>query len=534
MKDNMNNKNIAALWCRVSSPDQETSGYSLPAQEELLREYATRKGIQKVDFFSVSESAKSSQVRASFKELFSHVKKHNINIVICEKVDRLTRNFYDMIMIDEWLEKDHEREIHLVKDSLVLHAGSRSQDKLNWNLKVLLAKNYIDNLREEVKKGQLMKLKHGWLPTRPPYGYKTEGNKGHKIHVIDNETAPIVKKLFQLYSTGNYSLKAITEKANELGLRSSKGNPVVKSRIHKLLQDKFYIGINIWNDTEYPGKQETFIEEELFYLVKRVMKGGFNNTRTYSKHNYLFRGMFKCEHCKGTITWEEQKGIVYGHCNHYKPCPSKDWAREDSVEKQVKKSLKSLVIKNKRVLNWLRDELSTRIHEETDVYVASIEQLKKDLVLTERAQERLYDDKLYERIPESMYDRKANEFKNKTKKLEKQIKELSGGTDKARQVGLSIFDLAQGGHIIYEKADIEKRQLLLKLVYKTREIFEDTCSLEYTEEMALLLKAVNQTNRSKLVKKVEKMEATFEPSEKIDLARKSDSFMSLRTGLLPR
>jgi len=134
-----------------------------------------------------------------------------IKILICEKVDRFTRNFKDAVMIDDWLDEDEERQVHMVKDSLVLRKNSRSQDKLNWGVRIIFAKNYIDNLSEEVKKGQKEKLAQGWLPCRPKPGYKTIGERGHKTHVPDETTAPLMRKFFEQYSDGDCSVKKLAD-----------------------------------------------------------------------------------------------------------------------------------------------------------------------------------------------------------------------------------------------------------------------------------------------------------------------------------
>jgi hypothetical protein len=76
----------------------------------------------------------------------------------------------------------YARASSLEKDSLKLHKGSRSQEKLNWGIRVLFAKNYTDNLSEEVIKGQVAKLQSGQLPYKPHLGYRTIGEKGKKIH----------------------------------------------------------------------------------------------------------------------------------------------------------------------------------------------------------------------------------------------------------------------------------------------------------------------------------------------------------------
>ena len=113
--------------------------------------------------------------------MMEFVTKHGIKIVICEKVDRLTRNFRDAVGIDDWLEEDEERQVHLVKDSLVLHKNSRSQERLNWGIRILFAKNYIDNLKEEVQKGFAEKLRSGGYPAVPQSATRIPATKGIKL-----------------------------------------------------------------------------------------------------------------------------------------------------------------------------------------------------------------------------------------------------------------------------------------------------------------------------------------------------------------
>src|SRR5262249_49515404 len=158
----------------------------------------------------------------------------------------------------------------------------------------------------------------GWLPTSPPVGYKTIGEKGHKTHIIDEKKAPLVKRMFSFYASQNYSLKQLTELLYKEGLRNENGNKIVKSRIHQLLSDPFFIGKNRWNGKLYDGYQELFIDEDTFNKVQQVLKS--KGTPKYRKHDYLFSGMFHCQECSGTITWEFHKGIVYGHCNGYRQC----------------------------------------------------------------------------------------------------------------------------------------------------------------------------------------------------------------------
>ncbi|MFH1656937.1 MAG: recombinase family protein, partial [bacterium] len=148
---------------------------------------------------------------------------------------------------------------------------SRSNEKFIWNIKVSVAQYYIDNLSEEVRKGQKEKIAQGWLPAKPPLGYKTTGEQGHKIHVIDNEKAPLIRKMFEHYASGNHSLKSLLNKINEEGLRNLNGGNVAKSRLHELLSDPFYYGKIRWKGQIYDGKQEPIISKELFDMVQEKL-----------------------------------------------------------------------------------------------------------------------------------------------------------------------------------------------------------------------------------------------------------------------
>jgi site-specific DNA recombinase len=96
------------------------------------------------------------------------IEDNNVKHLIVEKVDRHVRNLHDAVETNDWLMADEAKRVHFVKDSLVMHKNSRSQEWLNWGIRVVMAKNYIDNLREEAMKGWAEKLAQGWLPGVPP------------------------------------------------------------------------------------------------------------------------------------------------------------------------------------------------------------------------------------------------------------------------------------------------------------------------------------------------------------------------------
>jgi site-specific DNA recombinase len=139
----------AVLYARVSSKDQEREGFSIPAQQKLLREYARQQRLTIVREFLDVETAKHAG-RGGFGEMIAFLKANpSCRTILVEKTDRLQRNIKDWTTVD-----DLGVTIHFVKENVVVSPDSRSSEKFIYGIKVLMAKNYSDNLSEEVKKGQ--------------------------------------------------------------------------------------------------------------------------------------------------------------------------------------------------------------------------------------------------------------------------------------------------------------------------------------------------------------------------------------------
>jgi len=156
----------AVVYARVSSKEQEL-GYSIPAQQQMLRGYAAQKGLVIVQEFVDVESAKATG-RAGFLSMIEYLgKRSDCRVILAKKTDRLYRNLKDYVTLDEL-----ELEIHIVKENEVLTKSSRSAQKFMHGIRVLMAKNYIDNLSEEVKKGLHTKASQHLWPSFAPPGYR--------------------------------------------------------------------------------------------------------------------------------------------------------------------------------------------------------------------------------------------------------------------------------------------------------------------------------------------------------------------------
>jgi len=151
------------LYARVSSKDQEREGFSIPAQLKLLRQYAREQGLAIIQEFVDVETAKQTG-RSGFGEMPAFLKANPAcRTILVEKTARLYRNIRDWITVD-----DLDLTVHFVKENTVVSEASRSSEKFMHGIKVLMAKNYVDNLSEEVKKGLREKAEQGHWPSVAP------------------------------------------------------------------------------------------------------------------------------------------------------------------------------------------------------------------------------------------------------------------------------------------------------------------------------------------------------------------------------
>lgn len=285
--------------------------------------------------------------------------------------------------------------------------------------------------------------------------------------------------------------------AYDYGLRSVNGKRIPKSRIHRILTDPFYIGRMIWNGVEYDGNQDPLIEQSVFEKVNRILKS--KNTPKYSKHDYLFKGMFRCNECKGIITWEKHKGHTYGHCNHYRNCTQDKWVKEKEIETNLITVLDKLQVNDKDLSEWLSKALKEANKEDTNFYLSSVEELNKKRGIMKNRLDNIYVDKIDGKISEEYYNEKSSDFTKILKDIDKKISQHTIATTKATQQRANMFDVAQNGKKTYLKASVLKRRELLKQIFTNLYLEgEGRIYPEFTESFALLSELIERTNGSKL------------------------------------
>ena len=458
---------MAIGYGRVSSLNQEITGYSLPAQEKIIRDYAEKHSLEiGKRIILVAESASGKVDRKKFHEMLDLVKKEGICNMIVESVDRLARNFREANKIDEWLMSDGRNRIHFIRGSTVMHKDSEYQEWFFYRMNLAAAEMGTKQISANVRKGQKEKIAQGGFPSKPPLGYRTTGERGHKTHEIDPEKAPFIKQMFELYSSGQHSLKSLTKLLEQEGLRNRSGRPIVKSRVAELLSDPFYYGDMRWGGEIYLAGHKPLISKELYDRVQKIMHS--KTTPKYRKHDFLFKQLMKCEICGGTITGEIQKNHIYYHCNGYRGCKRRISARGDVLEAQIIE-----------VFDWFENgldpeevgivqEILKEDHKDKIQYMQNqISEIHSRLNTLTQREKRDYENMLDGKTTREEHDQRIKEWGLEKQALIDKESKLAQNNTHDLLLGSSFMDLARRSREIYNglKDDVRAKREFLSLIF---------------------------------------------------------------------
>jgi site-specific DNA recombinase len=445
----------AYAYARVSSREQEREGYSIPAQRKLLSGYATTRGFHVQQEFIDVESAKNPG-RKEFTKMVDRLRTEpDCRIVLVEKTDRLYRNRTDALMVEDLIET-RGIEVHLVKESRIIGKDSRSQDKFMHDIHVAVAKHYVDNLREEVKKGMREKAEQGLYPGRAPFGYKN--NSLTRAIDANEQRAPIVKRIFEMYASGNHSLTSLREAVFE-----EYGAKINRAYLETMLKNTFYLGRFIWRGVEYKGIHAPLISPELFQTVQDVFAG--RHKPKYRKHSFAFAGLLSCAHDGCTVTTELQKGrYIYYRCSQGRGKCSLPYMREEGLSDQLGELLKGIYVPEK-IGRTIVASLNSDLERTQAVQREQIATIQQRLSAVRSRMDQIYEDKLDGKITEELWTRKQTEYREQERVLELQLSRISVPLSPANLLTVeSTFELANKAHFLYLTRNQTERAQLLKSV----------------------------------------------------------------------
>lgn len=331
------------LYARKSSEAEERQALSIDSQIKEMLTLAQRDGINVVDMYRESHSAKDCGMRPVFNELINDIRIGKFNAILVWHPDRLSRNAGDLGALVDLLDQKKLIEIRTHSQRFT----NNPNEKFLLMILGSQAKLENDNKSINVKRGLKTRVEMGLWPSVAPTGYLNHPDRNMKCQVIvDPLRSHVIKLMFEKAAYNDMSTRKLFHwLKDELKFTTRNGKPLTISNIQVILRNNFYMGLIEYprkSGKWYAGKHEPIISQELFKRVQERLDS-FKSEKT--DHEFAFTRLMKCGMCKSGITAQEKhknirdgtvrKYIYYGCTRfHDKNCKN-TYLREEELVQQL-------------------------------------------------------------------------------------------------------------------------------------------------------------------------------------------------------
>lgn len=360
-------KKYYLVYLRKSSESEDRQVQSIEDQRNALTPIIEDKGLKVLEVFQESKSAKEPG-RVEFTRMAKLIsEREDIKGIVCWKLNRLSRNPVDTGALQWLLQSKKIEEIvtpsktYTDVDSDFIMAVEGAQ-----------ANRFIRDLKEDTWRGMKSKIEKGIAPVLAVPGYLNDKTKdqGKRDIIVNPVQFPLMRKLFDIALTGNYSITDLYEQADKMGIRTNRGKRISHSRMAELLKDVFYVGKFVYGGQTYDGIHTPMLTMQEFQLLQEIFSRN-DRPRPSTYHNPYSGELLKCV-CGRSLSLDpkvkkykngKSQEFVYLRCNrpHYQlnsECPKSSINFKD-LEKQIHEQLGSIRI-SPDLIKWGIERLNEK------------------------------------------------------------------------------------------------------------------------------------------------------------------------------
>jgi site-specific DNA recombinase len=478
----------AALYLRVSTEEQRREGFSLAAQEDILKAYCESKGVDVFDIYDDGGYSGKDFNRPRMQQLLKDLKGDKFDVVVAVAVDRISRNNLDVLTFVD-------RELHPRGKKLLISTCDIDSSTETGKMFISLLGTFAEYERQlivsRVKKGMEKRASDGLWNGGRMLGYDVIDKK----LVVNQEEANLVQEIFELRASGK-GYRSIAVRLNQHGNKTKLNTSYSINTIKTILENEKYIGnmtwgkMRDWNNkkrkgtsepTRVDGVHEAIITIELWDKVQNIRR--LNQETPINQSNYkgefILSGLLRCPSCgAGTVMSKAKKRDGTGYhlyymCQNYhakgKTACSSNLVRKEIVEEQVLDLIKSILADESivdRIMSKLMDEESISTAGSKKELNIQMTSMKKLLEKQKKLDADYYSEQLstatYSRLSEPL-ENEINELQNVIKKIEFEISRASTTININKELvieALTSFDT------LFELATNEEKRALLRALIK--------------------------------------------------------------------
>lgn len=458
-----------AIYCRLSIEDKDKSdnntSASIQNQKAMLRDYCHERDWEIYDIYVDDGYSGIDRSRPEFNRMLHDCEKGDIDIVLCKDQSRFSR---DTMIVEKYInDKFLEWGIRFigVADNADTNSESYSTMRLFTSA---YNEMYVKDISSKIRRTLAFKREQGqFIGSFAPYGYMINPKDKHRL-VIDDEAAPVVRRIFDMYVSGE-GYRSIVLKLNSEGIVSpseykrQQGSKYVnlnadtsnakglwtQSTVARILQNEMYTGTLVQGKSHYisyknkkrkrveqadwvriPNAHEAIIDAETWTRTQERLN---SNGRVGKRSQELspLSGKVRCACCgrpmKRNVYYNKAKTIKYYslQCATYKTgamnCPNKSSISGLVLEKHILGELNAIVEQFCQA-----DDIQL-----TDIHAEQLGNMERRLDILDRqkktAAERLvkmYKDKLDGMLTDADYSLFRQSLSDEENDLAKQIAEL--------------------------------------------------------------------------------------------------------------
>ena len=491
MAKNENKIYDVGIYCRLSKDDgTDGESVSIDTQKAILTKYVQDREWNIYNIYVDDGYSGTNFERPGFQKMIKDIENGLVNCVVTKDLSRLGRNYLESGFYLEVFFPEHNVRYIAVNDNVDTNRET-SMDISPF--KNILNEMYASDISMKVKTAHRARFNQGkFMGSHAPYGYKKDP-QDHNHLIIDEATAPVVRKIFDLALEGKgvgvirhylishrilrpsaYAaiqgepgyeryfenneenrfnwcengvrqiLRSAVYAGSLVGYKRIKPNMKCKKKLSRLPED--------WEVV--PNTHEGIVSQEEFDLVQNLMTSRRRQTAD-TKFDNIFAGILKCADCgygmrASSANRRKRPEIldcIQYSCNNYgrygnKHCTAHSIEARDlfnAVTADINYFAK-LALKDEKAVRTIEKKLTETDKNKVTAFEREQRKINKRLTELDRLFSSLYEDKVMENITQHNFEMMSEKYQEEQSTLEARLQEITQVIEESKKQEQDVHD----------------------------------------------------------------------------------------------